>query len=74
MAARRSTRALAPSDDEAKPARNLGPLRRIWGLAARYPRQVLTAQLARLEAITDELAAAQSSAGSVIPREKPAPT
>jgi len=37
-------------------------------------RQVLTAQLARLEAITDELAAAQSSAGSVIPREKPAPT
>jgi len=37
-------------------------------------RQVLDAQLARLEAITDELAAAQSSAGSVIPREKPAPS
>ena len=48
MAARRSTRALAPSDDEAKPARNLGPLRMIWGLAARYPRQVLTALLALL--------------------------
>lgn len=39
--------------------------------AIEQSRQVLTAQLARLDAITSELAAAQSSAGSVTPRDKP---
>jgi hypothetical protein len=41
--------------------------------AIEQSRQVLTAQLARLDAITGELAAAQTSAGSVTPREKPTP-
>jgi ATP-binding cassette subfamily B protein len=37
-----------PAAAPAKPARNLGPLRMVWGLAAQYPRQVLIALLALL--------------------------
>src|SRR6185369_19533 len=36
------------SADEAKPARNLGPLAMIWRLAAHYPKQVVIALLALL--------------------------
>ena len=41
----------APGDvsvPDPKPARSLGPLRMIWGLALHYPRQVLFALLALL--------------------------
>jgi ATP-binding cassette subfamily B protein len=41
--------AVEPASTEvtaAKPARSLGPLRMVWGLAAHYPRQVLTALFA----------------------------
>lgn len=46
--ARQPSIADAASPDEAKPARNLGPLAMIWRLAAHYPKQVAIALLALL--------------------------
>jgi len=46
--ARQSSAAAASTSDEAKPARNLGPLAMIWRLAAHYPKQVAIALLALL--------------------------
>jgi len=48
MAARRSAAPRDATPEDAPPARSLGPLRMIWGLAARYPRHVTIALLALL--------------------------
>ncbi|MBC2670243.1 ABC transporter transmembrane domain-containing protein [Novosphingobium piscinae] len=49
MARRPSAARTLPSDTpEGKPARNLGPLRMVWAMAGRYPRQILYAATALL--------------------------
>ena len=48
MAPRRSAAPRDATTEDAPPARTLGPLRMIWGLASRYPRQVTIALLALL--------------------------
>ena len=55
MARRPSSRVSASDVPEGPPARNLGPLRMVWSLAGRYPRQVLFALLALLTSSTATL-------------------
>ena len=55
MARRPSARNAASDVPEAPPARNLDPLRMVWRMAGRYPRQVLFAALALLTSSTATL-------------------